>query len=321
LDAPGALHHIIVRGIDKTVIFRDDRDKIKFLEKMGADVTGGKCAVYAWVLMDNHVHLLFKSGEVGISTVMRKVLTWYAQYFNRRYRRAGHLFQNRYKSILCEEDTYLLALIRYIHLNPVRANIIRTLEELDIYPWSGHHAIIGKAGYPWMRIGDVLSEFASTRRKASSEYRKFVKDGLGQKHAPQFSGGGLIRSQGGWSQVLSLRQKAQKEEYDERILGSGDFVQAILKEAEEKERRQMKIRRVGLTLSRLIEEELEKTNVSLQELKNGSRRKVVSGTRAKIARRGIEELGLSCAELARHLGVCTSSISRVIAKTGGEDGG
>jgi putative transposase len=86
------------------------------------------------------------------------------------------------------------------------------LEELDIYPWSGHHAIIGKAGYPWMRIGDVLSEFASTRRKAISEYRKFVKDGLGQKHAPQFSGGGLIRSQGGWCQALSLRQKAQKEE-------------------------------------------------------------------------------------------------------------
>jgi hypothetical protein len=98
-----------------------------------------------------------------------------------------------------------------------------------------------------MRLGDVLSAFASTRRKAISEYRQFVKDGLGQKHAPQFSGGGLIRSQGGWFQVLSLRQKAQKEENDERILGSGDFVQAILKEAEEKERRQMKIRRVGLT--------------------------------------------------------------------------
>ncbi len=159
-----------------------------------------------------------------------------------------------------------------------------------------------------MRLGDALSAFASTRRKASSEYRQFVKAGLGQKHAPQFSGGGLIRSQGGWSQALSLRQKAQKEEYDERILGSGNFVQAILKEAEEKERRQMKIRRAGLTLSRLLEEEVEKSNVSL-------------GTRAKIARRGLEELGLSCAELARHLGVCTSSISRFIAKTGGEADG
>jgi putative transposase len=95
----------MVRGIDKSVIFRDARDKIKFLEKMGAAVTGGKCAVYAWVLMDNQVHLLFKSGEVGRATVMRKVLTWCAQYFNRRYRRTGHLFQNRCKAILCEEDT------------------------------------------------------------------------------------------------------------------------------------------------------------------------------------------------------------------------
>ncbi|MBI5409055.1 MAG: transposase [Nitrospirae bacterium] len=304
----------MVRGIDKSVIFRDKHDKLKILEKMGAEVTAGRCTVYAWVLMDNHVHLLFKSGEWGISTVMRKVLTWYAQYFNRRYRRTGHLFQNRYKSILCEEETYLLALVRYIHLNPIRANIISTLEGLDDYPWSGHRAIIGKAEYPWMRTEDVLSEFAGTKRKAITEYRQFVKDGIGQKHDPQFSGGGLIRSQGGWSQVLSLRRKAEKEEYDERVLGSGDFVHAILREAEEKEKRQLKIRRTGLTLSRVIEEEVKKTKVSLQELKNGSRRKAVSETRAKVARRGVEELGVSCAELARHLGVCTSSVSRVIAK-------
>src|SRR4030043_2402645 len=203
LDISGALHHIMVRGVNKSDIFEDDQDKTLFLERLGQNVIDGKCSVYAWVLMDSHAHILFKSGERGISAVMRKLLTWYAQYFNRRYRRTGHLFENRYKSILCDEDNYLLALIRYIHLNPVRANIIRTLEELDIYPWSGHHAIIGKAGSPWMRIGDGLSEFASTRRKAISEYRKFVKDGIGQKYDPQFSGGGLIRSQGGWSQVLS----------------------------------------------------------------------------------------------------------------------
>ena len=95
----------MVRGIDKTVIFREDRDKIKFLEKRGAAVTGGKGAVYVWVLMENQVQLLFKSGEAGISTVMRKVLTSYAPYCKRRYRRTEHLFQNRYKAILCEEDT------------------------------------------------------------------------------------------------------------------------------------------------------------------------------------------------------------------------
>jgi len=104
LDVPGALHHIMVRGIDKTNIFRDDEDKARFLERLGQTVLEGKCTVYAWALMDNHVHILFKSGKAGISTVMRKLLTWYALHFNRRYRRTGHLFENRYKSILCDED-------------------------------------------------------------------------------------------------------------------------------------------------------------------------------------------------------------------------
>lgn len=108
----------MLRGIDKTAIFRDDQDRALFLERLGEHVAKGKCLVYAWVLMGNHVHLLFQSGDAGISSVMRKLLTWYAQYFNHRHKRVGHLFQNRYKSILCEEETYLLALVRYIHLNP-----------------------------------------------------------------------------------------------------------------------------------------------------------------------------------------------------------
>jgi len=320
LDVPGALHHVMVRGNNKSKIFRDDDDKAKFIERLGQNVFEADCSVYAWVLMDNHVHMLFRSGRHGISVVMRKLLTWYAQYFNRRHRRSGHLFQNRYKSILCDQDTYLLALVRYIHLNPIRANIIQTLEELDRYRWSGHRAIIGKAAHPWMGTGDVLSEFATTRKKAISEYRRFLREGIGQKHDTTFSGGGLIRSHGGWSQVLSLRRKKQTEEYDERILGSGDFVHAILKEAEEKQLRQIRLRRAGITIDRLIKQETEKSQISSRELKSGSRRKVVSETRAKIARRGLEELGLSCAEIARHLGVCTSSISRVVAKEG-ERGG
>jgi putative transposase len=127
LDIPGALHHIMVRGINKSKIFKDDQDKKLFLERLGKNVIEGKCSVYAWVLMDNHAHILFKSGKQGISSIMRKLLTWYAQYYNRRSKRTGHLFENRYKSILCDEDTYLPALVRYIHLNPVRANIIKTL--------------------------------------------------------------------------------------------------------------------------------------------------------------------------------------------------
>jgi REP element-mobilizing transposase RayT len=314
LDIPGALHHIMVRGIDKSKIFRDEEDKARFLERLGQAVEEGKSSVYAWALMDNHVHILFKSGKYGISTVMRKVLTWYAQYFNRRHRRTGHLFENRYKSILCDEDNYLLALIRYIHLNPVRAGIVESVEQLDRYPWSGHRALIGKTRYAWMDIDRALSGFGSKRRKAVNEYRAFVQKGLGQGRLPELTGGGLIRSKGGWSQVLSARRNGRQEEFDERILGSGDFVHTILKESEEKAKHQLKLRRTGKTLADIIQEECKKERISPAEIAMGGRRGRISNLRAKIAKRGLEELGLPYAEIARHVGVNTSSIRKAVLR-------
>lgn len=318
LDVPGALHHIMVRGIDKTNIYRDDDDRERFLERLGQNVEAGKCSVYAWALMDNHVHILFKSGKDGISTVMRKLLSWYAQYFNRRHGRAGHLFENRYKSILCEEGNYLLALIRYIHLNPARAKLVRTLEQLDSYPWTGHRAIMGKTGYSWMETELILAEFGTTRRRAMNEYRRFMQEGFDQGRLPELTGGGLIRSKGGWSQVLSARRSGQSEEYDERILGNGDFVGSILKEAEEKAKHQLKLRRGGRTLASIVGEECKREGISPAELRGGGRRRKVSGLRARIGKRGRDELGMSLAEIARHVGVNTSSIRKAILKLEGE---
>jgi len=207
LDISGALHHIMVRGINQSDIFEDDQDKTLFVERLGQNVIDGKCSVYAWVLMDNHVHLLFKSGQQGISAVMRKLLTWYAQYFNRRHRRTGHLFENRYKSILCDEDKYLLALVRYIHLNPVRARIVTTLKKLDRYPWSGHSAVMGNARQDWMDTVYVLSQFGARKKAARNAYHRFVGEGMAMGKMPEFTGGGLIRSKGGWSQVVSARRR------------------------------------------------------------------------------------------------------------------
>ena len=314
LDVPGALHHIMVRGNNKTDIFNDDQDRNKFLQRLGENITEAKCSVYAWVLMSNHVHILFKSGKKGISTVMRKLLTWYAVYYNRRHKRSGHLFENRYKSILCEEDRYLLALLRYIHLSPIRARMVKTLEDLDQYPWSGHSAVMGKNECFWMDTDYVLLQFSDSKRKAKNAYRKFVAEGIPMGKSTELTGGGLIRSKGGWSNVVSARRKGDREEYDERILGSGDFVNEIFQEAEKKQIRQMKIRRSGKTITNIIKEECAKNQVSLPELQAGSRRKTVSDMRAKIAKRGLDELGLSMAEIARHLGVNTSSITRTIAK-------
>ena len=118
LDAPGALHHVMGRGIEGISIFRSDEDREDFLSRLGSLCEDGALSVHAWALLDNHFHLLIRTGKQRISEGMRKLLTGYVVRFNRRYGRYGHLFQNRYKSILCEEDPYLLELTRYIHLNP-----------------------------------------------------------------------------------------------------------------------------------------------------------------------------------------------------------
>lgn len=116
-DSPGALHHIIARGIERRTIFNDDQDRDSFIDRLGTIIeqTGTEC--YAWALIPNRFHLLLRTGNAPIATVMRRLLTGHAVTFNRRHRRSGHLFQNRYKSILCQEDPYLLERVRYIHSN------------------------------------------------------------------------------------------------------------------------------------------------------------------------------------------------------------
>ena len=131
LDAPGTMHHVIGRGIEGTKIFRSGKDKEDFLARLAALCQAGYWTVYAWGLMDNHFHVLVKTGNRPLGKSMRKLLTGYVVNFNRRYRRRGQLFQNRHKSIVCEEDPYLLELVRYIHLNPVRAGVIKGMGGLS----------------------------------------------------------------------------------------------------------------------------------------------------------------------------------------------
>ena len=314
LDISGALHHIMVRGIDRADIFRDDADRYGFLKKLGELIVISKSQIYAWTLMTNHVHILYKSGEKGISFVMRRLLTWYAIYFNHRYKRSGHLFENRYKSILCEEEQYLLELVRYIHLNPVRAGLVSTLEDLDRYPWCGHAVLAGSKSMDCMNTEYVLAHFGNTLSSARKKYCDYIVDGFHQGQRPELTGGGLVRSQGGWSQVMSLRRRGEQENSDARILGSGNFVESLLREAEERELRQLLISRSGKTIVEIINEECQARSVSKWELQSGSRRQSVSDTRAVIAFRSIEELGLTTAEIARSLGVATSTISRAITR-------
>ncbi|MBI5635197.1 MAG: hypothetical protein HZA15_17160, partial [Nitrospirae bacterium] len=140
----------------------------------------------------------------------------------------------------------------------------------------------------------------------------YMNEEIGEDHVKELRGGGLIRSQGGWSQVLSMRRRGQKEAFDERILGGGDFVNKVLNDAEDRQLRQHRNRRSGLTIEMIIEEECQQRGISPVELRGGSKRRKVSGARAQIALRGRDELGLTSAEIARHVGVNSSSISRTI---------
>ena len=149
LDAPGTLHHVIVRGIEKGRIVNDVADRKNFVNRLGALAAGTKTSIYAWALMPNHAHLLLRSAEVGLSGFMRKLLTGYAISYNRRHRRWGYLFQNRFKSIVCEENAYFTELVRYIHLNPLRAKLVKNLSQLDCYRWSGHSVLMGKIENEW----------------------------------------------------------------------------------------------------------------------------------------------------------------------------
>ena len=178
IDAPGALHHIIVRGIEKKPIFKDSQDYENFLLRLGTILTETATPCYAWALLGNHLHLLLRTGRSPITTVMRRLLTGYAQQFNRRHRRHGYLFQNRYKSFLCETEPYLLELVRYIHLNPIRAGRVKDMDALDRYPKAGHAVIMGATEHTWQDTDTVLALFGDKRSSARRAYRSFVRKGL-----------------------------------------------------------------------------------------------------------------------------------------------
>jgi putative transposase len=312
LDSPGTLHHVMIRGIEGLQIFQDSQDRDDFLSRIGhlVEITGTR--ILAWALMNNHVHLLIFSGQQGIAKFMRSLLTGYAIRFNQKYHRKGHLFQNRYKSIVCEKEPYLLELVRYIHLNPLRVSVVKSIEELDRYPWSGHSVLVGKYKRQWQEKEYVLMQFNNEKRRAIQAYRKFVEQGKDRGRQPELVGGGLIRSLGGWSQVLSLRSQRVKFDHDSRILGGRDFVTDILREADSKLKRQLKNEEREVMADCIIKKMCQEKGVKEEELKSGGQRRKVSEVRAKVSYHLCQELGIPMAEIARRLGVCTSAIAKAI---------
>jgi REP element-mobilizing transposase RayT len=312
LDAPGILHHVIGRGIEKKRIFYNDDDRSDFIDRLEMLVEEGAMAIYAWVLMPNHFHLLCKTRNQSLAGSMRKILTGYVVNFNRRHRRHGHLFQNRYKSIVCQEDRYFKELVRYIHLNLLRGKQVKRLTALDRSAWSGHSALMGMVERQWQDTDYVLSMFGQDRHRLKN-YRQYVQKGIALGSRPELVGGGLVRSIGGWSEVFALRNRNEKHRSDQRILGSSEFVQNVISGLDNLVKKNLRLSGQRIDMDALSKLVCEKFDISAGELQSGSRRRTVIDARASLSWIAVRELGYSGADVARYLGVTNSCVTRIVA--------
>jgi putative transposase len=299
------------RGIQRTKIFRDDTDRDAFVHRLAVLCRDRNLVVYAWALMPNHFHLLVRTGRRPLSQSMKKLLTGYVVNFNRRHQRSGHLFQNRYKSVICEEDPYLLELTRYIHLNPVRGGLVKRLSDLRRYPWTGHAALMGMVDRDWQDTATVLAYFGRQRRGAVKRYAAFVREGRAHGRRPELVGGGLLRSLGGWAQVLSLRRKGIKVASDARILGSGAFIERLLADAASREQARVRLARKRVALGTVARKITARAGVTEKELRSGHRGRDVVRARRVFCQVAVKGMGHSGAAVARFLGVTTSSVNRL----------
>jgi REP element-mobilizing transposase RayT len=314
LDSPGTLHHVIIRGIDRGAIFQDDKDRAEFVRRLKELAKASGTTFYAFAMMTNHVHLMLKSGKTGLSTFMRRLLSGYAQYYNRRHQRVGHLFQNRYKSIICEEDAYFRQLVAYIHLNPLRAGIVSSMDELASYLWCGHSVLVGRQVCDWLDRDYILQFFGSREGSAKREYLTYLESEMKVDREQELTGGGLVRSHGGWSNVLSMRKQGLREMGDERILGSGEFVQTILDQAEEELKHQFSGKERLERMRRDIDEMCRKSGISVEMLRSGRCRRPLPVLRRELAKRFVEEYGVSLAETARQSGVTTNAVYAMLKR-------
>ena len=314
IDAPGALQHVIGRGIARQTIFSNAIDYNDFLNRLGKILAESNTSCYAWALIPNHFHLLLRTGNIPISKVMQRLLTGYVVSFNRRYHRFGHLFQNRYKSILCQEDSYLLELVRYIHLNPLRAKLVLAYNALTRYPYCGHGVILGSRENDWQDVQYILRLFGDKKRTSKARYNEFIREGIEQGRRSDLIGGGLLRSQGGWAAVKVLRESGGYQKGDERILGNGDFVEKVLSQAEEQFEEKYRLQAAGYNLDKLIERVGEILKISPEDIMERGKEKWKVEARSILCYWATDRLGIKQRELAKKFRLTQSAISQAVQR-------
>ncbi len=285
VEFPGALYHVLSRGNNRRPIFRDPKDYNQLLDLLAKYRKRQTFRLFAFVLMTNHFHLLLEAGPVPLSTTMQQVLGSYTRYFNRRHHRMGHLFQARYKAILCEKESYLLELVRYIHLNPVRSKMV---EGPSAYPWSSHRTYLGKENRDFVDAAPILRIMSRGVAQARKLYSDFVLDGLSQGH-----------------------RKKYYPTREQRFLGSEEFVEEVKsqvnEEKEDKPKKNINPKSILMAVSNRL-------GVSAERILGDSQGTEVSLSRGVVAYLAKREGGQSGKQVADFLNRDPSVIVRMVEK-------
>ena len=304
LDVPGCLYHVISRGNERRKIFLEESDyedfTARFRELLNA--AGAKCL--GWCLMPNHFHLVILRGERTLSELMRRLLTGYAVHFNLKYDRAGHLFQNRYKTIICEADAYLKELLAYVHLNPLRAKLVTDVPGLAAYRWCGHGALTGARLADFLDREYALSYFGEKGRDAVSNYLKYLEEAYLRQKSGQYPAAAACKFSGGSSKP---EKSGAKDGFDSRVLGSSDFVEKLIASKDGSEMG-------GLTKTGLVARIEGEFGISYAEMISSSRARRISSARAAYCFLAKEECGIKGEDLARELKVSSSGLCLLAAR-------
>jgi len=275
---PGALYHVILRGNHGQVVFSDAADRSRFYLLLQEGTVRFGHRIHAFCLMSNHLHLAVQVREVPLPRIMQNLGFRYTQYFNRRYKKTGHLFQGRYKALLVDADSYLLELVRYIHLNPNRAGMV---EQPESYPWSGHRAYLGLESLPWLTTDWVYGQFAPDADGARRRYEQFMADGLPEGYRGDFHRGS----------------------FEGRALGDDNFIEEALTRAEEVIKKHPSIQSIISAVCCVC-------RISPTEIASRSKVRKISEARGIAALLVREAEGIALKELGKLLNQDLSSLSQ-----------
>lgn len=302
LHVEGGCYHVMGRGLERRHIFDTAEDKQDFLDRLATGLVATDTDCLAWAVMSNHYHLLLRVSSLPLSELMRKLLSGYATAYNQRHNRVGYVFQNRFKSILCDEETYLLQLVRYIHLNPLKANMVKDIPALSRYPWSGHAALMGHLSADWQNTTEILSRFGSRLKAARQSYQAFMEN---DASSIDLSGGGLIRSYGGWEPIAKLRREHETKIGDERILGSSEFVESVTSTDA------LNIKNVAaVNLSEVVTGVCKYFDIAPAQLSKRGRQNALSNAKAVIAYMACELADTPTIEVANRLALSRSGVAQ-----------